>query len=188
MAQVKWQDLVVDKRRRQQAAIPYEWILKSPPDNTVLDVRLIPEEPGILSAREVEVTNTGVELLLHNLASGIWSSVEVTTAFYKRAIIAHQLVRCTPERIMFDANPMNQVNCLTEIFVERALQRARELDEHLAKTGGVVGPLHGLPISLKDQICIKGLEATMGEWPVMIIRDGNAQLAIRIRFLDREIR
>ena len=25
-----------------------------------------------------------------------------------------------------------------------------------------MGPLHGLPISLKDQICIKGLETTMG--------------------------
>lgn len=56
-----------------------------------------------------------------------------------------------------------QVNCLTEIFVDRALQRAKELDEHLRKTGQVVGPLHGLPMSLKDQIRNKGLEATMGE-------------------------
>ena len=55
------------------------------------------------------------------------------------------------------------MNCLTEIFVERALARAKELDEHLKATGNVVGPLHGLPISLKDQICIKGLETTMGQ-------------------------
>lgn len=54
------------------------------------------------------------------------------------------------------------MNCLTEIFVERALARAAELDDALKKTGKVVGPLHGLPISLKDQICIKGLETTMG--------------------------
>lgn len=54
------------------------------------------------------------------------------------------------------------MNCLTEVFVERALARAAELDEHLKRTGKVVGPLHGLPISLKDHICIKGLEATMG--------------------------
>ena len=54
------------------------------------------------------------------------------------------------------------MNCLTEIFVERALARAAELDEALKKTGKVVGPLHGLPISLKDQLCIKGLETTMG--------------------------
>lgn len=54
------------------------------------------------------------------------------------------------------------MNCLTEIFVERALARAAKLDDALKKTGKVVGPLHGLPISLKDQICIKGLETTMG--------------------------
>lgn len=46
--------------------------------------------------------------------------------------------------------------------MERALARAAELDKHLKDTGKVVGPLHGLPISLKDQICIKGLETTMG--------------------------
>lgn len=57
---------------------------------------------------------------------------------------------------------MLQVNCLTEIFVERALARAAELDEYLKTMGKVMGPLHGLPISLKDQIIIKGLETTMG--------------------------
>jgi Asp-tRNA(Asn)/Glu-tRNA(Gln) amidotransferase A subunit family amidase len=55
-----------------------------------------------------------------------------------------------------------QTNCLTEIFIDRALERAAWLDEQLKSTGKVVGPLHGLPISLKDQISIKGLETTMG--------------------------
>ena len=55
-----------------------------------------------------------------------------------------------------------QVNCLTEIFIEQALARAAQLDAELKSTGKVVGPLHGLPISLKDQICIKGLETVMG--------------------------
>lgn len=55
-----------------------------------------------------------------------------------------------------------QVNCLTEIFVERALARAKELDERLQATGKTIGPLHGLPISLKDQLCMKGLETTLG--------------------------
>ncbi|KAG9314390.1 amidase signature domain-containing protein [Chiua virens] len=91
------------------------------------------------------ITNEDVIVLLGRLAGGEWSAVEVTTAFYKRAVVAHQLV-----------------NCLTEIFVERALARAAELDNALKKTGKVVGPLHGLPISLKDQLCIKGLETTVG--------------------------
>ncbi len=58
---------------------------------------------------------------------------------------------------------VTQVNCLTEIFVERALARAAEVDAHLKSTGKVMGPLHGLPISLKDQFRIKGLETTMGK-------------------------
>lgn len=43
-----------------------------------------------------------------------------------------------------------QVNCLTEFWIDDALARARELDEVFALSGPV-GPLHGIPISLKDQ-------------------------------------
>ncbi|KAI0695526.1 general amidase [Cytidiella melzeri] len=140
-----WKDIVAEKRVRQLAAIPREWLITPPPDS-VLDVTGFPDKCGLLSLREVEITNTvDVATLLAKLASAEWSSVEVTTAFYKRAIIAQQLV-----------------NCLTEIFVERALARAAELDARLKATGAVVGPLHGLPISLKDQFRIKGLETTMG--------------------------
>jgi hypothetical protein len=63
-----------------------------------------------------------------------------------------------------------QTNCLTEIFVDRALERAAWLDEQLKSTGKVVGPLHGLPVSLKDQIRIKGLETVMGTWTIGFIR------------------
>lgn len=54
------------------------------------------------------------------------------------------------------------MNCLTEIFVERALARAKELDEYLFKNGKVMGPLHGLPVSCKDMLRIKGQETVMG--------------------------
>jgi amidase len=60
------------------------------------------------------------------------TSVEVTTALCKRAAIAQQCV-----------------NCLTEIFFEEAMARAKECDEYLKKNGRPMGPLHGLPISLK---------------------------------------
>jgi amidase len=36
-----------------------------------------------------------------------------------------------------------------------ALARAQELDSYFESTGKVMGPLHGLPISLKDQFRIK---------------------------------
>lgn len=38
---------------------------------------------------------------------------------------------------------------LTEINFEQALKEAAELDERFAAKGQVVGPLHGIPISVK---------------------------------------
>lgn len=55
-----------------------------------------------------------------------------------------------------------QTNCLTEPLFDRALARAGQLDAHFAATGKVVGPLHGLPVSLKEQFDIEGVESTMG--------------------------
>ncbi|KAF9261689.1 general amidase [Marasmius fiardii PR-910] len=139
-----WKTRAAQRKQAQRNSIPPEWILHdlSVGDN-VMDV---PKNCGLLSAHELEITNTtDVEIILKKLSSLEWSSVEVTTAFYKRAVIAQQLT-----------------NCLTEIFVERALHRAKELDEILKRTGKVVGPLHGLPISLKDQFTMKGLETIMG--------------------------
>ena len=48
-----------------------------------------------------------------------------------------------------------QTNCALEFFPQMALERAAALDKSLQQTGEVVGPLHGLPISLKDQFRIK---------------------------------
>lgn len=55
-----------------------------------------------------------------------------------------------------------QTNCLTEINFEDALQRAKDLDDYQRKHDRLVGPLHGVPISLKDQFNIKGLDSTLG--------------------------
>ena len=86
----RWQELVADKRRRRAEAIPKEWSIST---HTVLDVTAVPEQCGLLTARELEITNTmDVGVLLDKLAKAEWSAVEVTTAFYKRAIVAHQLV------------------------------------------------------------------------------------------------
>lgn len=88
-----WREIVRDKRARQAQSIPKDWFITCP-DDTVLDVTRVPEQCGLLTTKELEITDTtDVALLLSKLASGEWSSVEVTTAFYKRAIVAQQLVR-----------------------------------------------------------------------------------------------
>lgn len=37
-----------------------------------------------------------------------------------------------------------------------------ELDDYFKKHKTTMGPLHGLPISLKDQFHVKGVDTTMG--------------------------
>ena len=59
---------------------------------------------------------------------------------------------------------MLQTNCLHEIFFDAAIRDARALDEYFAKHGVPKGPLHGLPVSLKDQFHVKGVETTMVCW------------------------
>ncbi|ESK92480.1 general amidase [Moniliophthora roreri MCA 2997] len=142
---MEWKTRAAQRKQAQLDSIPREWLIESPPA-TQVHVTNVPNECGLFSPREITITNeTDVATILAKLASREWSSEEVTRAYAKRAIVAQQLT-----------------NCLTEIFIEKALQRAKELDDILEKTGKVVGPLHGLPISLKDQFTIKGLETIMG--------------------------
>ena len=89
---IHWKDIVAEKRTRQAAAIPKAWLITPPPAD-VLDVTTFPDTCGLLTPKEVEITNTiDVAVLLAKMASSEWSAVEVTTAFYKRAIVAQQVV------------------------------------------------------------------------------------------------
>lgn len=81
------------KKAEQQSKIPSEWLIEAPPDTTV-NVLDLPTTYGILTDFEIEITELDdVALLLEKLAKGVWSAVDVTRAYCKRAIIAHQLVR-----------------------------------------------------------------------------------------------
>lgn len=98
MPSPSWQDLASERKRKQDDLIPPEWRIPLPSDD-VLDVTPIPRTSGLLTGRELDITETtDVNLILSKLADGIWSAVEVTKAFYKRAIIAHQLVRASSSR------------------------------------------------------------------------------------------
>ncbi|KAF7869862.1 hypothetical protein EAF04_004646 [Stromatinia cepivora] len=140
---MSWQEIAKDKKERISASIPPEWRLKHQP--TDVSVMGYTDTADIMSIDEVAITNSSATDLVTKMARGELTSVAVTTAFCKRAALAHQLL-----------------NCALEFFPEMALVRARELDEYFRKTGKTVGPLHGLPISLKDQFRIKGLETCMG--------------------------
>lgn len=42
------------------------------------------------------------------------------------------------------------------------MARAQELDTYFAEHKEVLGPLHGIPVSLKDQFHVKGVDTSMG--------------------------
>ncbi|QYS95360.1 Amidase [Trichoderma simmonsii] len=98
-----------------------------------------------LTASEVEITETDAVGILEHTTTGKWSARDVTEAFCHRAAIAHQLT-----------------NCLLDIFIDVALEHADTLDAYYHEHNRPIGPLHGLPISLKDQFHVRGAETTMG--------------------------
>ena len=54
------------------------------------------------------------------------------------------------------------MNCITELLPTQALQRAKYLDEYYAQHKKPIGPLHGLPISVKEHVTMKGLGVNIG--------------------------
>lgn len=161
-----WQRRAADKRAAQLELIPPAWRLPAPSTSLLpSDVRDVPHTSGILSDAELVITEeTDAQVVLDKISRGEWTSTAVATAFCKRAAIAQQLVRLSrnlPSHHSTELFPP-QTNCLTEPLFDRALARAAELDAHFATTGCLVGPLHGLPVSLKEQFDIEGVESTMG--------------------------
>lgn len=91
-----WQDLVAAKQQEGREKIPQQWRLNTE-QLALADVRLIeadvPRRSGLLSDLELDITeNYTASQLLVKLATGQTSSLDVTTAFSKRAAIAQQLV------------------------------------------------------------------------------------------------
>jgi amidase len=74
---------------------------------------------------------------------------------------------------------------------EEALSAAAELDEYMALHGKPKGPLHGLPISVKEHVFLEGTPATSGfiAWAdevspvdsliVQVLRDAGAVFHVK---------
>ncbi|KAJ5530727.1 hypothetical protein N7527_004120 [Penicillium freii] len=140
-----YQDRCAQKRADQLSLILPEWRLDPIPS-----IESTPDAleylRRILSPEELALTEeTDIAVLLRKLASGELSSLKLTQVFAKRAALAHQLT-----------------TCCTEIFFEEAFAVAQELDDYLAKTGKTIGPLHGLPVSIKDLFSVQGVDTSIG--------------------------
>jgi amidase len=51
---------------------------------------------------------------------------------------------------------------VVEILFAQAVERAKQLDDYFATYGKTLGPLHGIPMTLKDQFNVRGYDTTLG--------------------------
>ncbi|KUI61470.1 hypothetical protein VP1G_08646 [Cytospora mali] len=120
-------------------SIPKQWLLESAklPSTEQVTVVNVPSESRALTPEDITITESDVSEILEAYKSGKWTVRQVVTAFLKKAVIINQLT-----------------NFVTEFLADDALQRADELDAHFKATGQLVGPLHGIPTSVKEHIAL----------------------------------
>ncbi|KAJ7445802.1 amidase [Mycena galericulata] len=83
--------------------------------------------------------------IVRRIQRGDWTASQVVSAYIARAALAQETT-----------------NCVTEVLFVEALQQAKDLDIEFASTKELRGPLHGVPISIKDQYDVAGFDSTMG--------------------------
>ncbi|EPQ32148.1 uncharacterized protein PFL1_00345 [Pseudozyma flocculosa PF-1] len=102
-----------------------------------MDISIKPLDRQILAADFASITG-GIE-------TRRWTAVDVLAAYIRSARRAHI-----------------RTNCITEVNLDHALVRAAELDKYFEQTGKLVGPLHGVPISIKEHYNMKGVPLSLG--------------------------
>ncbi|KIW95237.1 uncharacterized protein Z519_03821 [Cladophialophora bantiana CBS 173.52] len=146
MPLVAWENRAAAKRASLLKAIPSIWHV--PPDQIPVGdgSPAVIDMPGkYLSEDEFTITETAPMDTLAHIHAGIWSCEDVVSAYCHRAALCHQFA-----------------NCLTEVLFEEAVKTARELDQYRRETGGLKGPLHGLPVSFMDRFRVSGTETAAG--------------------------
>jgi amidase len=87
------------------------------------------------------------------------SAVELVAALRTRQVSSRELLDLYLDRI--DRLDRDGVNAVVTLDVDRARATAEVADHALAR-GDDVGPLHGLPITIKDAIATEGIRSTGG--------------------------
>ncbi|MFN0089753.1 MAG: amidase [Acidimicrobiales bacterium] len=110
------------------------------------------------------------------------SALELAAAIQARRISSREALDALLARVEALDGPINSV---VTIDAERARAEAAAADEALAK-GAAVGPLHGVPITVKDSFSTAGMRTTSGApelsdhvpsedaWPVARLREAGA--------------
>lgn len=147
-----WEAVVKRKRAARAALLPSEWTLDSANRSSPFSPLEVVLSSGILTDEELDWTNTekyDATATAERIANGSVTAEQIVTAFCKRATAATSLA-----------------NFLTEINFEQAIERAKELDRQFKESGTVVGPLHGVPITIKDSQDLAGFDSSEGLTPM----------------------
>jgi amidase len=87
------------------------------------------------------------------------SAVDLVRLIKNRKVSPTEVVRAVLERIE-KVNP--GVNAYCTVAAEQALAAARKATAAVGKRGAKLGPLHGVPVSIKDLTPTKGIRTTWG--------------------------
>jgi amidase len=94
---------------------------------------------------------------------------ELAQAIRAKQVSSHEVVQAHLDRI---AAINDKLNAVTVVLHEQALRAADEADRALAR-GAATGPLHGVPMTVKENIDLDGSPTTMG---VIALKDANPPL------------
>ena len=79
--------------KRREDAIPKDLLLpESALTNLPRNLTTVPKSSGHFTPEELEIIETNAEDILVKIKNKIWTSLEVTKAFIKAAVVAQQLV------------------------------------------------------------------------------------------------
>ena len=84
---------------------------------------------------------------------------ELIKLIQKKEVSSVEILDSLLKRIN-DKNP--QINAVVALDADRALEKAKKADE-LTKQGKSLGPLHGIPMTIKDAYEVEGLVSTGGD-------------------------
>jgi amidase len=93
--------------------------------------------------------------------SPVEATIETIHAGYRGGLSCETVVQAYLDRIAAYDQKGPALNAFAAINPQ-ALDEARRLDRKFSETGALVGPLHGIPIAVKDQAETAGIPTCFG--------------------------
>lgn len=125
----------------------WQEVVKAKRDEQAVAVARFVESLGTEAAHQQSGVTAIVDIqdIPRKIAAGEITAEAVAIAHINQIVRAHQ-----------------QTNCLTEVIFAEAIDEAKRLDQHFKTTGKLVGPFHGVPVTVKDQFNVQGYDTTLG--------------------------